>query len=226
MFIHHDPSLTCCLAVLKFIVAIRLDMPCIVRKRGHEREMHLVDEIVSGFGYMCKRGLTFDMEITRQSRLATKRSRSPEACRVKESNFKGQDVSYWNQLATTNSSDVSHLGDALQTRNREYAALFEINTKLLASYRALERKMIDAERELTHLRTNPFRESGAYSSIITTVPVNTQGKDVFHWHQMCRTMETQYLEAKREIDAKTHQFILLTTRIKELESLLSQRPSR
>ena len=192
--------------------------------------MYLVDEIVSGFGYMCKRGLTFDMEMKRQQSLlirnTSRRSRSPEECRVRESNFRGGDISYWNQIAVTKSGDASHLGDALQTRNREYAALFEINGKLLATYRALERKMLDAERELTYLRTNPFHESGVYSNIISTVPVTTQGKDAFHWHQMCRTMEAQYLEAKREIDEKTHQFILLTARIKELEASLTQRPLR
>ena len=79
--------------------------------------------------------------------------------------------------------------------------------------------MMDAERELNYLRTDPFQETGIYSSVVSTIPVNTQGKDAIYWHQTCRTVQSQYLEAKREIDEKTYQFGVLSTRIRELESV-------
>jgi hypothetical protein len=117
---------------------------------------------------------------------------------------------------------VSQLNDSLKSREREYASLFEINSKLLFSFKELERKMIDAERELNYLRTDPFQETGIYSSVVSTIPVNTQGKDALYWHQTCRTVQLQYLEAKREVDEKTYQFSVLSNRIRELESMIQR----
>jgi hypothetical protein len=50
--------------------------------------------------------------------------------------------------------------------------------------------------------------------------VNTQGKDAIYWHQMCRTIQSQYSHAQSVIDEKNHQFSILTNRIKELESIV------
>ena len=122
-------------------------------------------------------------------------------------------------MASTLSNDVVRLGEAAKTRERDYASLFELNSKLLASYKEIERKMSDAERELNYLRTDPFQESSIiYHNTVSTVPVNTQGKDAIYWHQMCRTIQSQFSQAQRVIDEKTHQFGVLNCRIKELET--------
>ena len=193
-------------------------MPC-PHKRGHEREM-----IAFRMGYLCKRVLAFDLgsmsrrpDCTRK----THRSRSPDERRVS-----GMGASYWSQTASSLSSDVVGLTEALKTRDRDYYSLMECNTRLLRSYKELERRLIDADREIVFLKTDPFQESRVYSSIVSTIPVNTQGKDALHWHQVCRSVQLQYLEAKHEIDEKTNQFIMLSNRIRELESLLSDKRNK
>jgi hypothetical protein len=130
-------------------------------------------------------------------------------------------------MASTLSNDVVRLDEAAKAREREYSSLFELNSKLLASYREIERKMVDAERELNYLRTDPFQESSVYchhhhnnNIVLSTVPVNTQGKDAIYWHQMCRTIQSQYSQARRVVDEKTHQFGVLNRRIKELETII------
>jgi len=123
-------------------------------------------------------------------------------------------------MAATLSSDVVQLREAATAREREYSSLFELNSKLLASYKELERKMVDSERELNYLRIDPFQDSSVYRSIVSTIPVNTQGKDAIYWHQMCRTIQSQYSHAQSVIDEKNHQFSILTNRIKELESIV------
>lgn len=221
-----DPSLTCHIAVHKLPSNTHLDMQCIIRKRGHEMDtMALIDDIAFGFGFLCKRVLAFDLGVLKQRRLQRRRSRSPAerragcSCCAESRKIKGKDALFWSQSASTLLNDVAQLNDSLKSREREYASLFEINTKLLSSFRELERKMMDAERELNYLRTDPFQETGIYSSVVSTIPVNTQGKDAIYWHQTCRTVQSQYLEAKREIDEKTYQFGVLSTRIRELESV-------
>lgn len=232
--IFRDPSLTCHIAVHKLPSNTHLDMQCIIRKRGHEMNtMALIDDIAFRFGHMCKRVLAFDLGVLKQPRLRAAprlRSRSPDErrlktgchCCVESRKVKGKDALFWSQSASTLLNDVSQLNDSLKSREREYASLFEINSKLLFSFKELERKMIDAERELNYLRTDPFQETGIYSSVVSTIPVNTQGKDALYWHQTCRTVQLQYLEAKREVDEKTYQFSVLSTRIRELESMIQR----
>jgi hypothetical protein len=196
--------------------------------------MALIDEIAFRFGYLCKRVLAFDLGVLKQPKLRVSqrmRSRSPDERRLKKGfcccvgskMIKGRDILYWSQSASTLLHDVTQLNDALKSRERDYASLFEINSNLLSSYKELERKMADAERELIYLRTDPFQETGIYSSVVSTIPVNTQGKDALYWHQTCRTVQLQYLEAKREIDEKTYQFGVLSARIRELESMIQER---
>ena len=183
--------------------------------------MIFMDEIAFRMGYLCKRVLAFDLgSMSRKldNTRKTNRSRSPDERRVR-----GMGASYWSQTASSLSSDVVGLTEALKTRERDYYSLLECNTRLLGSYKELERRLLDADREIVYLKTDPFQESRVYSSIVSTIPVNTQGKDAFHWHQVCRTVQLQYLEAKHEIDEKTNQFIMLSNRIRELESLLNNK---
>ncbi len=199
-----------------------------VRKRGHERRAATaVNEIAFRMGYLSKRVLVFDCETSRRPKSETMchrkncRSRSPdERRRMRSPRDKGKDISYWSQMAATLSSDVVQLREAATAREREYSSLFELNSKLLASYKELERKMVDSERELNYLRIDPFQDSSVYRSIVSTIPVNTQGKDAIYWHQMCRTIQSQYSHAQSVIDEKNHQFSILTNRIKELESIV------
>ena len=197
-------------------------MPC-VRKRLHERRVVLIDEIAFRMGYLCKRVLAFDLSAMNQSKLDTikrmnRRSRSPDERR--RDLTRGKDATYWSQTAASLTKEVAQLREDAKKRDREYSALFECNSRLFAAYKEMERKLNDAERELTYLRTDPFQESSVYSSVVSTIPLSTEGKDAIYWHQMCRTVQAQYQEAKREIDEKTNQFILLSKRIKELESML------
>ena len=97
-----------------------------------------------------------------------------------------------------------------------------MHAKLLSSFRELERKLADSEREITHLRTDPFKEYSVYNRVVSTIPINTDGKDALFWHQTCRTVQLQYEQAKQEVDEKTHQFTLLSNRIKELEYILEE----
>lgn len=152
------------------------------------------------------------------------RSRSPTATRRIQSSSGGRDAVFWNETANSLSREMTQLRESLAVREREYASLFELNAKVLSSYRELELKMTDAERELAYLRADPFGET-CYTtrSLISAVPVNTQGKDALYWHQMCRTIQSQYLQSKHEADEKTNQCIILSNRIKELESLLRDR---
>lgn len=186
--------------------------------------MVLMDGIAFRLGYLCKRVLAFDLGVMRRSGLGSApRSRSPDERRVGGPKSRGKDASYWHRTATSLSSEVAQLRETVRLRERDNASLFEIHGKLLSSFRELERKLADSEREVTHLRTDPFRESSVYSSIISTIPVNTEGKDALFWHQTCRTVQLQYMEAKHEVDEKTRQFSLLTNRIKELEFKLSEK---
>ena len=200
-------------------------MPC-VRKRLHERRVILIDDIAFRMGYLCKRVLAFDLGAMNRTKFDTlkrmnRRSRSPDERR--RDLTRGKDATYWSQTAASLTKEVAQLREDAKKRDREYSSLFECNSRLFASYKEMERKLNDAERELTYLRTDPFQESRVYSSVISTIPLNTEGKDVIHWHQTCRTVQAQYQEAKREIDEKTSQFILLSKRIKELESMLQNK---
>jgi hypothetical protein len=188
--------------------------------------MGLMDGIAFRLGYLCKRVLTFDLGVMRQSRFHSTqrlRSRSPDERRVSGSKSKGKDATHWHRVSVSLSSESAQLRETVRLRERDNASLFEIHGKLLSSYRELERKLADSEREVNHLRTDPFRESSVYSSIVSTIPVTTEGKDAFFWHQTCRTVQLQYEQAKDEVDQKTRQFALLTDRIKELESKLAER---
>jgi hypothetical protein len=186
-----------------------------------------MDDIAFRLGYLCKRVLVFDLNAMRQAdnKRKRKRSRSPEANKKGPSVSRGKDASYWSDVASSLSKEAAQLREAAQKRDREYSSLLECNSRLLVSYREMERKLVDAERELTYLRTDPFQESRSYSSIISTIPLNTEGKDAFHWHQTCRSVQLQYQEARREIDEKTSQFVMLSKRIKELEALLQNKTS-
>ena len=200
-------------------------MPC-VRKRLHERRVILIDDIAFRMGYLCKRVLAFDLGAMNRTKFDTlkrmnRRSRSPDERR--RDLTRGKDATYWSQTAASLTKEVAQLREDAKKRDREYSSLFECNSRLFASYKEMERKLNDAERELTYLRTDPFQESRVYSSVISTIPLNTEGKDGIHWHQTCRTVQAQYQEAKREIDEKTSQFILLSKRIKELESMLQNK---
>jgi hypothetical protein len=190
-----------------------------VRKRGHERHTTsaAVNEIAFRMGYLSKRVLVFDSESSRRSIFSghsrrnnnnnsnnNNRSRSPDEKRTRSPRDKGKDISYWSQMAATLSNDVKQLKEDANTRQREYSSLFELNSKLLASFKEIERKMVDAERELNYLRTDPFQESSVYHTIVSTVPVNTQGRDAIYWHQMCRTIQSQFLHAQSVIDDITH----------------------
>ena len=260
-----------------------------IRKRGHElcqqqQGRTTAHDITFRMGYLCKRVITFDMEIQKQPRVIQesrrKRSRSPTINRggleeddnnnnpvsssAASSSSSSNRVVVLNQLRrgwsnnnnnnnyyvsenyassnndrsssssrsfiSYNSRDVEQLGDALAKRDREYSSLFELNSRLLASYKELERKMAEAEKELTFLRSEPYYYSLASSSstpsclgsgggggVVYTAPVGTQGRDALYWHRLCRTMEMQYLQAKGEADEKTLRLISLSNRIKELE---------
>ncbi len=195
-------------------------MPC-SRKRVHERCVVLIDDIAFRLGYLCKRVLAFDLHNNSTSPLQRpkKRSLSPakRPCVANRNLIKGKDTAYWSQAASSLSIEASQLREALKKRDMEYASLLECNSRLVSSYKEMERRITDADRELTFLRTDPFQESRGYSSIISTIPLNTEGRDAFYWHQTCRSVQLQYLEAKREIDEKTDQFVMLSKRIKELE---------
>ncbi len=211
---------------IRFIEALRPE----VRKRGHDLRAVVADEIAFRMGFLCKRVIASDPGTRKQTvvyRRANHRSRSPEERRrCADSRSKGKDATYWNDMATSLSSDVARLRDALSTREREYSSLFELNSKLVQSYKDLERKMIEAERELTYLRNDPFQETGGglyHRSVVSSIPINTLGRDAMYWHQMCRTMQAQYFQAKGELDEKTHLFLQLSNRIKELESIVNQR---
>jgi septation ring formation regulator EzrA len=167
-------------------------------------------------GYLCKRVLAFDSGSLRQ---CGKRGRSPDAKQPCPSNAK--DAFHWRRVAASKSGEVAQLQGALTTREKEYASLFEMNSRLVASYRELERKIADAERELNYLRSDPFQPPAAvFRSHITSIPIHTQGKDVFYWHQMCRTFQDQYSQVKCEIDDRNNQVSVLTNRIKELEATI------
>jgi hypothetical protein len=196
-------------------------MQCLVRKRGDEQRMGLMDGIAFRLGYLCKRVLAVDLGVMRQAQVASNqrvRSRSPDERRPK-----GKDVTHWQRAATSLKSEVSQLKETMALRERDNASLFGMHAKLLSSFRELERKLADSEREITHLRTDPFREFSVYNSVVSTIPINTEGKDALHWHQTCRTVQLQYEQAKQEVDEKTRQFTLLSNRIKELESLLDEK---
>jgi hypothetical protein len=198
-------------------------MQCVVRKRGDEQRMGLMDGIAFRLGYLCKRVLAVDLGVMRQAQVASNqrvRSRSPDERRPK-----GKDVTHWQRAATSLKSEVSQLKETMALRERDNASLFGMHANLLSSFRELERKLADSEREITHLRTDPFREFSVYNSVVSTIPINTEGKDALHWHQTCRTVQLQYEQAKHEVDEKTRQFTLLSNRIKELESLLVEKHS-
>jgi hypothetical protein len=194
-------------------------MPC-SRKRAHELRVVFIDDIAFRLGYLCKRVLAFD-----PTQRPNKRSLSPakRPCVANTNLIKGKDATFWSQAASSLSLEALQLREALHKRDREYASLLECNLRLVASYKEMELRLTDADRELTYLRTDPFQESRGYSSIISTIPLNTEGKDVFYWHQTCRSrrsVQLQYLEAKRKIDEKMNQFVMLSKRIKELEQQL------
>ena len=196
-------------------------MQCVVRKRVDEQRMGLMDGIAFRLGYLCKRVLAVDLGVMRQAQVASNqrvRSRSPDERRPK-----GKDVTHWQRAATSLKSEVSQLKETMALRERDNASLFGMHANLLSSFRELERKLADSEREITHLRTDPFREFSVYNSVVSTIPINTEGKDALHWHQTCRTVQLQYEQAKQEVDEKTRQFALLSNRIKELESLLDEK---
>ncbi len=200
----------------------------VIRKRGHDRNGAAVDEIAFRMGYLCRKALTFDLEAQRFAG-SRKRCHSPDerdhhnhhSTSAASSRATSRDPT--NQRIAGDSAQL--LRDMLAKRDREYSALFEINSKLLSSYKELERRHAEAEKELTFLRHDPFQESSwaTSRSVVSTVPVSTQGKDALYWHQMCRTIESQYLQAKNEIDGNKHQLISMSKKIKELEATLSAR---
>jgi hypothetical protein len=189
----------------------------LVRKRGHDRQRLAVNSIAFQMGYLCKRVLACDVAV---KQCGKKRERSPDAKQHCASNAK--DSSHWRRVATSKSGEVAQLQGALATREREYASLFEMNSRLVSSYRELERKMADAERELNYLRSDPFQPSAAVfrSHHITTIPIHTQGRDVFYWHQMCRTFQDQYSQVRCDLDDKNNHVIVLANRIKEMEAAM------
>ena len=184
--------------------------------------MGLMDGIAFRLGYLCKRVLAFDLGVMRQTQVASNqrlRSRSPDERRPKS---QGKDIAHWQRAATSLKSEVSQLKETMEMRERDNASLFGMHAKLLSSFRELERKLADSEREITHLRTDPFKEYSVYNRVVSTIPINTDGKDALFWHQTCRTVQLQYEQAKQEVDEKTHQFTLLSNRIKELEYILEE----
>jgi hypothetical protein len=194
-------------------------MPC-ARKRVHERRVVQIDDIAFRMGYLCKRVLAFDLCAMNQARCDARRLMNSRRSRSPEEKRRTNDTTHWSQTANTLAGELTQLREAKSKRDREYEALLECNSRILVSYRNMERKLVDAEREINYLKTDPFQESLVYNSIISTIPLNTEGKDALYWHQTCRTIQAQYIEAKHAVDQKTNQFIVLSKRIRELESLL------
>jgi hypothetical protein len=136
-------------------------MPC-ARKRLHERRVILIDDIAFRMGYLCKRVLAFDLGAMNRVKFDTlkrmnRRSRSPDERR--RDLTRGKDATYWSQTAASLTKEVAQLREDAKKRDREYSSLRECNSRLFVSYREMERKLNDAERELTYLRTDPFQES-------------------------------------------------------------------
>ena len=195
-------------------------MPC-ERKRIHERRLIVIDEIAFRMGHLFKRMLIGAMTQARFDARTKRRSRSPGEYKTHAGGcVRGKDATFWSQTAATQSNELLQLREAALKRERDYTALAECNVRLLTSHREMERKLVNAERELLYLRTDPFLESCGYTSVISTIPLGTEGKDAMYWHQTCRTVQAQFLEARRAMDEKTNQFILLSKRIRELETQL------
>ncbi len=134
---------------------------------------------------------------------ATKPTKVPPVCKQVT-----QDSLHWQKAASTLLAENTQIREALRLKEKEYSSLTSKMYQLGQSYIDLENRFVLGSRELLVLRADVITPPAVRG--IPNIPVNTQGRDAMYWHQACRTLQTQYLELKSELDNKTDQFIRLT----------------
>jgi hypothetical protein len=88
----------------------------------------------------------------------------------------------------------------LETENSNLKSALQ--AKEISSPRMLEAKLLQAQNEILELRSaSPYH----HETKITSIPVDTEGRDAMYWHQICRTLQHQCTDLSKELERKTNQ---------------------
>jgi len=90
-------------------------------------------------------------------------------------------------------AENARLRDVLKLRDHDCAQ----HTK---SINELRRIRIQLENRLAATKCDMLLQEASIPPYPTSIPVNTQGKDVLYWHQMCRTLQQHNTALRRELE--------------------------
>ena len=123
----------------------------------------------------------------------------------------GKDAVYWNQIALTLDSENQVQRDRAQTAESELAVLRLSHNRIFDAHQELQKQHATTSRELAAAQADAPLQLRVPFPVI---PIDTEGRDAVYWHQVCRTLQAQVVESKRELDLKTEQFVVLAESVK------------
>ncbi len=163
----------------------------------------MLSETVLNLSNICRQTATFKCKRMPTDRITSNKSNKTPPCKQVT-----QDSLHWQKAASTLLAENTQIREALRLKEKECSHLTTKMFQLGQSHADLEKRLALSSRELLVLRADVITPPAVRG--IPNIPVNTQGKDAMYWHQACRTLQTQYLELKNELDNKTDQFLRLT----------------
>jgi hypothetical protein len=112
----------------------------------------------------------------------------------------------WKQIALTLRGENKAHSERIQKLEQDIAALKTSHAALIEAHHVLQTQHEETSRELTAAQADaPMMASPAVATIPSTGP---QGRDALYWYQMCRTLQAQFVESRRELELKTEQFVV------------------
>ena len=113
----------------------------------------------------------------------------------------------WKQIAATLRGENKAQSERIQKLEQDITTLKTSHAALVEAHHALQTQHEATSRELTAAQADAPMVS--YSPPVATIPpTGTQGRDALYWYHMCRTLQAQFVESRRELELKTEQFVV------------------
>jgi len=175
----------------------------------HFSSVHLANDIAIGLSANNRRLCLIEAHLSR-TRHTEKRQPPTESKATRQSSTTTADrSSYWHQTAVTLSKENATLTHSLTEHEERYTRQQESIKRLSRARAMAEEELSAARREILRLTVcgNAILLPTAPPVKVQSIPVNMQGKDGMYWYQMCRTIETQYIQRTAELQASLDKLI-------------------
>ena len=174
----------------------------------HFSSVHLANDIAVGLSANNRRLCLIEAHVSR-TRHTEKRQPPTETKASRQSSATADRSSYWHQTAATLSKENATLTHSLTEHEERYTRQQESIKRLSRARAVAEEELATARREILRLTVcgNAILLPTAPPVKVQSIPVNMQGKDGMYWYQMCRTIETQYIQRTAELQASLDKLI-------------------